>query len=198
MGQGSYIFCEQKSLYETNSLYQQTLAGLEAKMIENANRYWSPLREGYLTPTADQWGRTSILPPLFQNAAGSALAHFRQYFASSGNQVILRGSGSGYTIPEDFKVAWAGLLFASEQVNVSDLKWQIGDKKYGRVDIEEIKGFEKPALVFEEGFILDEEQSFELYGYVDTAGVYQHIVPLGFCAFRKVDKVLGDCGSAIT
>ena len=165
-------------------------------MIEKCSADWAPRSFGFMTPGGDQYGRTTILPALFKGFAGSQLVHWRQNITSTGNQLLLAGVRAGNTIPEDFKVAWVGLAFPDKQVNISEIKFQIGDTKYGRINLEELKCYDKPALIFEEGFVIDEETSFELYGYVEHAD-YQRIVMLGACYYKVIDKVLGAPGSAI-
>jgi hypothetical protein len=67
--------------------------------------------------------------------------------------------------------------------------------------------YNKPAIIFEEGYILDEEESFHLYGYVEGpipvfhdgwTGAYQRIVPLGAAYYKVVSKILGQPGTAIS
>ncbi|MBA7493307.1 hypothetical protein ES702_03865 [subsurface metagenome] len=167
---------------------------------------------GYLTPGAEEFGRTTILPALFApnpptygDAAFGAVAaagfpvppaYWRQEFTTTGNQIILEGAWAAQAIPEDFKVAWMGLAFPNEQQQISEIRWQLGDKKYPRINIEEIRAYNKPAIIFEEGFILNERQSFELYGYVEELD-YQRIVMLGAAYYKRIDLVLGAPGAAI-
>jgi len=194
---GGYVICEWASVREEYPDFQRVLKELEDRLIAKCNEDWSPKTCGFLTPGDKQWGRTTILPALFKDNTGTQMVTWRQYFASSGHQLIISGARAGNVIPEDFKVGWVGLAFPNPVQHVTEIRFQIGDRKYGRIDLEEIKSYRCPALIFEEGFIIDEETAFELYGYVDTAGVYQRIVMLGFAAFRIKDKVLGDPGSAI-
>lgn len=104
---------------------------------------------------------------------------------------------SGNVLPQDFKVAWIGLLFPNKQMNISELKWQISSDKFIRVNIEEIMSYNKPAVIFEKGYILNEQEAFELDGYVENAD-YQRIVMLGAAYYKIIDKVLGQPGSVIT
>jgi hypothetical protein len=195
MGQGGYIFCEWDSVQKEWPRFQRAFAELESRVIEKCNADWAPKTFGYLTPNEKQYGRTSILPALFRGWAAAApypqLVHWRQYINDTGEQTLLMGSGTGNVLPEDFKVAWIGLAFPNKQMNISELRWQISDSKYGRVNIEELQSYNKPAIIFEEGFIL-----FELYGYVEHVG-YQRIVPLGTCYFKVITKVLGNPGAVI-
>lgn len=209
MGQGSYVIAEMDSLRKNNRLFQGAIAGLDDKIIRKTNAEWSPKTFNNLkalSPGDGNYGRTTILPALFDDHSDAQMAHWRQNFTTAGHQTLITGTASGNTIPEDFKIAWIGLAFPNKQQSITEVKWQIGDRKYGRFNIEEIKGYNKPALIFDEGFILDEEQSFHLHGYVEgpipnqapfIVGVYQRIVMLGAAYFKVVSKVLGNCGAAI-
>ena len=212
MGQGGYIFCEWDSIQKEYPDFQRAFADLEVKAIRSCTDKWFPkLRPeqafGYLTPNSDQFGRTSILPALFDDntgtpmdttaGGGSPAGTWRQLFTvPNGHKMILQGNRTGETIPEDFQVGWMGLAFPNKQQQITELRWQTSDRKYVRLNIEEIHSYNKPAIVFEEGFLLKEEQSFHLYGYVEEAD-YQRIVMLGALYYKVIDKVLGAPGSAI-
>jgi hypothetical protein len=176
-------------------LFRASLADLESNIIALAEQDWKK-PYGRFKPKGGEFGRTTILPPLFADVNGAQMVHWRQNFTSTGSQLILSGVGTGYTIPEGFKVAWAGLAFPNKEMTITELKWQIGDTKYGRANIEEMRGYNQPALVFKKGFIIDEEEAFELTAYVEETG-YQRIVPLGFQLNKEITKVLGAVGSAI-
>ena len=206
MGQGGFIFCEWDSVKKEYPDFQRAFAELEAKVIEKCNVDWSPKTIGYLTPGPNQYGRTSILPALFRGYGQSAatppvagtncLITWRQYIDASGVQLVLCGARPGNVIPEGFKIAWIGLAFPVKQLNITELKWQISDSKFVRVNIEELMSYKKPALIFEKGYILNEEEAFELYAHVEQPD-YQRIVMLGACYYKTIDKVLGNPGSAI-
>ena len=205
-----YVIAEWDSVQAENSVFQRGLASLDQKIITECNSKWSPLRFNLskaLSPGDDNYGRTTILPELFHDHGGTDMAHWRQLFTTAGHQTLIAGNGAGNTIPEDFKIAWAGLAFPNKQQHITEVKWQIGDRKYGRINIEEMKSYNKPALIFEEGYILYEEESFDLYGYVEgpiaisepfIEGLYQRIVMLGAAYFKRVSKVLGTLGAVIT
>jgi len=225
MGQGSYVICEWDSVAKEFPNFQQAFRSLEAQLITKCLGDWAPKTFGSLTPNAGQFGRTTILPALFDT--GSSTAHtvagvgqqfgsglgavpaptdWRQLFIVAGDQELLRGAHAGDTIPEDFKVAWMGLAFPNQQQHITEIKFQIGDRKFGRINLEEMLAYNKPAIIFEEGFIIDEEQSFHLWGYVEGpipthhdgwVGVRQRIVPIGAAYYKVIDKVLGNCGAII-
>lgn len=215
MGQGMYIFCEQDSIAKENSAFKASLASLEQEMILKCNADWAPKTFNPDQPTGgnDYWGRTTILPALFRGTflggvVGTILTGtWRQRFNTVGHQLLLSGRNAGYTIPEDFKIAWAGLAFPNKNQHITEIRFQIGDRKYGRIDLEEMLVYNKPALVFTEGFTIEEEQSFDLYGFFEGpiptdvsgyASINQYVIPLGFAAYKFIDKTLGDTGAAIT
>jgi len=209
-----FVVAEWDSVQAENSVFQRSLRNLDAKMIAKCSSDWAPKSFNYakpLSPSDNNYGRTTILPELLHDHHGVDMVHWRQFFTAADivatNQLtIISGNGAGHTIPEDFKIAWAGLAFPNKQQHITEIKWQIGDRKYGRQNIEEIKSYNKPCLIFEEGFILDEEESFELYAYLEgpianqppfIAGIYQRVVMLGAAYFKVISKVLGNCGAVI-
>lgn len=218
MGQGSFVIAEWDSLQKKNSAFQMALRDLDLRITQKCNTEWAPktlnLRKTF-APDSNNYGRTTILPALFSDHNGVQLGgSWRQLYTVAGNQTILTGTRAGNTIPEDFKIAWAGLAFPNKQQHFTEFKWQIGDRKYGRINVEEMHSYNKPAIIFEEGLILDEEESFDLYAYLEGGhgvgpggdiaisspfilGIYQSVVMLGAAYFKVTSKVLGNCGAAI-
>jgi len=78
MGQGGFIFCEWDSVKKEYPDFQRAFAELESEVIAKCNADWAPKTFGYLTPQAGQYGRTSILPALFDGQDGVQLVHWRQ------------------------------------------------------------------------------------------------------------------------
>lgn len=238
MGQGGYIFCEWDSIQEAYPRFRAALKALESRVIGKCTTDWFPKKTpaaacGYLNPRAgEQFGRTSILPALFKTgeftqhnklqfgaaAAGVDVlgfpvlyvpAYWRQTFIVVGHQGILYGAHAGDVIPEDFKIAWMGLAFPNKEQNITEIRFQIGDRKYGRINLEEMLSYNKPALVFEEGFILNEEESFDMHAFIEgplpeeqlnengESCIYQRVIPIGAAYYKVKDKVLGAPGSTI-
>ena len=220
------MICEWDSVQKENRQFQLAMLKLEQATVNKCLADWKPKTFNInktLSPSADGFGRTTILPALFDDHTGNQMyydpdpaavapfndpqqATWRQLFTTAEHQTLITGRGSGNTIPEDFKVAWIGLALPNEQQHITEIKFQIGDRKYGRLNLEEIHSYNKPAIIFEEGFILNQEESFELYGYVEGpipthygayTGVHQRIVMLGATYFKVISKVLGNCGAAI-
>lgn len=202
MGQGQYIFCEWDSVVRSDrpnwirTLYQNAVKTGEQKMIDKCTKEWAPKTCGGLTSRDGQFGGTTILPALFRGFSTAVMPHWRQNLTTGGHQTLIYGSQTGHTLVEDVKVLWTGLAFPNKQMAVSELKWQIGDRKYGCNDIEELRIYKKPVIIFEEAFTIDEEQAFDLYGHVEDPG-YQRIVMLGECFYKYPDKFLGNCGATV-
>jgi hypothetical protein len=217
IGSGQFVICEQRSVQKEFPNFQNAFKDLEAKMISKCNFDWKPKTFGALALNSNQYGRTTIMPELFDDHSANPMdstrsaalggATFRQLFTTAGNQTLMTGSGTGNTIPEDFKIALMGFAFPSQQQHITEIRMHIGDRKFGRIDIEEIENYDAPAIIFEEGYEINEEESFELTGYVKgpipTAlggyvGLWQRIVPIGAAYFKYYDKVGGATGAAIT
>ena len=232
IGQGSYILCEWDSVQKDDPRFQRTFAKLETDLIAKCNAEWAPKTMGYLSPSSGQYGRTTILPSLFDpnpntyngvafgGTASSANwptppAYWRQAFSSTGHQTLIQGCRTGEGLPEDWKVGWLGLAFLNKNMHITEIRFQIGDRKYGRINLEQFRIFNKPAIIFEEPFIIDEETSFHLYGYFEgpipaspfsptltvdgstTYVAYQRIVMLGEACYKTIDRALGNCGAAM-
>jgi hypothetical protein len=207
IGSGQYSICEMTAIQKEFPNFQDAFKNLETKLISKANLDWKPRTFGALALNGSQYGRTTILPPLFNDHSAAQMATFRQLFTVAGHQTLMTGAASGDTIPEDFKVALMGFAFPSSGQNITEIKMAIGDRKFNRIDLQEMRQYETPALIFEEGYTIDEEETFDLYGYVEGpiptaigsyAGLWQRIVPIGASYFKMYDKVGGAPGSAIS
>lgn len=197
--------------------FQNAFKVLENSLLNRCSTDWKKSFAG-LALNSNTFGNTTILPPLFNDHNGNQMdsthrslvtggGTWRQLFTVAGNQTLMSGAASGHTIPENFKVGLMGFAFPNKNQNITEIKMQIGDRKFGRINIEEIHQYECPALVFEEGYEINEEESFDLYGYVEGpipihiggyTGVWQRIVPLGMAYFKYYDAVGGAPGSAIS
>jgi len=205
---GGYTLCEWKDVQAQAPQFQATFAALENDIIRKTNLDWAPRTFGGMLPQSDQYGRTTILPSAFHGLANTLLPHWRQTMTSTGHQTLIHGQRTGDIIPEDVKIAWIGLAFPNKQQHITEVRWQIGDRKFGRINLEDMLAYDTPALIFEDGYIIDEETSFHLYGYIDgpipavpwapdTDAIYQSIVMLGSMYYKNINKVLGNTGAAL-
>lgn len=215
MGQGSYVICEWDSIAKEYPAFQSAFMNLESLVLNKCNLDWNP-KKFNLSSTFGmgeaEYGRTTILPGAFDDHLGVAMATFRQAYTAAfiaANPVqftMMQGVGTGEVIPENVKIALMGFAFPNKEQHISEIKMQIADRKFGRFDLEEMKIMNKPALIFEEGLILDEEESFHLYAHMDATPptqigawttLYQRVVPIGALYYQYYNKVGGNTGTAI-
>lgn len=171
MGQGSYVICEWDSVAKQYPNFQQAFMNLESQILNKCNLDWNPKRFN-LSSTFGmgeaEYGRTTILPGAFDDHLGIPMSTYRQSFtaafiaANPTQFTLMQGIGSGETIPENVKIALMGFAFPNKNQHINEIKMQIADTKYGRYNLEEMQIMNKPALIFEEGYVLDEEESFHL------------------------------------
>jgi len=196
---GGYILCEYESVKREFPEFKATMEALKTKLVELASKDWDIVAEKF---TLKGGHLTTIIPALFNDSAGARLTTWDQWFTSTaaypipGPRTIMSGTGTGNTIPEDFKVGLAGLAFLDKAIRVSEIKMQISETKLPRINIEEAFAYNKPAVVFEEGFILNEKASFELNAYVLTQGP-QRIKLIGLQANKIKDKLFTAPGAAL-
>lgn len=191
---GGYVICAYDQVKEQFPEFKSVMAQLKSVMIAEAENSWGK-KFGGMTPEPGQFGWSTIIPSLFNDMAGNNMATWEQTFTALGHQTIITGSNAG-AVYEDYKIGLAGLAFLSKAIRISEIRMQIGDRKLPRVNIEEAFAYDKPAVIFEEGFVIDEENSFDLYAYVLSLGV-QKIMPIGFELNRVYDKLISNTGSAL-
>jgi hypothetical protein len=189
----SYVICEYGKVKQEFPEFKATMDSLKANLVSLAAKDWGIPAEKF---TLKQGHMTTITPALFADNSGSRMSTWKQEFTSTGHQTIMTGAAMGGTIYEDYKVGLAGLVFLDKAIRVSEIKMQISDRKLPRINIEEAFAYDKPAIVFEEGYVLDEETGFDLYAYVLSQGP-QRIKLLGLQLNRVKDKVLTDPGAAL-
>ena len=194
---GGFVICEYAAVKRYFPEFSEVMRRCRDELISQAQAKWR-MSFGGLAPKSGEFGETTILPALFKDNTGTRLTTWRQYIASTGSQTLLTGVGSGGTIPEDFMVGVVGLAFLEPVLRVTEIKLQISDTKLPRINLEEAMAYEQPAIIFEDYYILDEETSFELVGYVEAAG-YQSIKLIGVQVNRVPNKLqVTATGAAVT
>ena len=202
---GGYVICEYESVKQEFPEFKGVMDDLKAKLIDLAHKDWGipaekfTLKEGHLT---------TVIPALFRGqqtvagALGAQLTTWEQWLTSTaafpipGSGIIMTGAASGGTIPEDYKVGLVGLAFLDPVIRISEIKMQISETKLPRINIEEAFAYNKPAIIFEDSFILDEKTNFELHAYVLSQGP-QRIKLIGLQANKIKDKLFTAPGSAL-
>ena len=214
---GGYVICEYDSVKEEFPEFREVMTRLRERLIAKAEKDWGLTFAGRRKiseaaalgitlaspgPGLDvdvergEFGETTIIPALFNDVTGTRMVTWEQWFNVTGSQTIMTGAHTGGTIYKDYKVGICGLVFLDKAIRISEIKMQISDKKLPRINIEEAFGYNKPAIVFEEGYILDENVAFDLYAYILTQGP-QTIKLLGLQVNKIKDKLLTDTGSAL-
>lgn len=205
-----YCIVEWKRIKEQYPEFQKTMANLETQAIDMAVARWTGFKYDpakALQPDEGESGRTTILPELFADENNDILDdnhapqtwgvdNYRIYYTDTspaavaipGWKTILQGGNPqniGIT-REDSIIALAGYMIPDPTILISKLRMEIGSRRYPKIDIEEMHGYEQPALIFEEGYTIPEENHFLLKGFFEANG-YQRVIPLGFCIFRRRD-----------
>jgi hypothetical protein len=199
MGSG-YVICEYEKVKETLPYFSGVMTALKNDLIARASKDWSTLKFSPpgINPKAGEFGISTVMPQLFNDMSGSRLVTWKQNLTATGHQTLMTGAGAAGTIAEDYKVGLCGLAFLDKTLRVTEIKMQISDKKLPRINIEEAMVYNKPTVIFEDYFILDEETSFDLYGYVEAVGP-QRIKLVGLQANRVPNKLqISNTGAALT
>jgi len=195
---GGYVICEYDHVKKGFPEYQRMMESLESRLIAKAEADWQPLKYGGLSGSSGRFSKTTIIPSLFQDIGTTRLVTWDQWFTAVGSQTIMLGAGIGGTIAEDYKVGFAGLVFMDKAIRISEIKLQISDKKLPRINIEEAFAYKNPAVVFEDGYILDEETGFQLWAFILSQGP-QAIKLLGMQLNRVPNKLqVTNTGAALT
>ena len=197
----SYVICEYDNVKEIFPEFKRVMDNLATTLRAKCAADWSPKTFGGLAPTSNQFGETTIIPALFRDQAMTAantgnMSTWDQWLtltaaqkaAGGGQNTIMSGSGTGGILLEDYKVGLAGLAFLDKAVRVSEIKMQISDRKLPRINIEECLAYKNPAIIFESGYILDEETGFDLYAYCTTEGPAR-IMPIGLQMSRVPNRL---------
>jgi len=192
-----YIICDLSKLKPEYPEFKRLMADLRVRVEQKALADWDPLTNGGMQAHSGQFSETTIMPQLFNNMASTRLVTWRQFLSTVGAQTVMTGAGTGSTIAEDYKIGLIGLAFLDKEIRVTEVKMQISDQKLPRINVEEAMAYEQPCIVFEEGWILDEETGFDLYAYVECRG-YQRLKLIGIQLNRVPNKLqVSDTGAAL-
>ena len=195
-----FVLCEYEKVKTEFPEFLNTMAKLETDLTALALADWAPLTYGGIYPMSGQFGKSTIMPELFygygQVAPTSDLWKLTMRPPSE-TQGLLAGSNA-MSIYEDYKIGIAGFAFLDKVQRITEIKLQIGDRKFPRINLEEAFVYNKPAVIFETGIIVDEETEFDLHGYVDSIGPF-NIMPIGIQMNRVPNKLQSSLtGAALT
>ena len=205
---GGYILCEYQKVRDYAPEYKGIMEKLEQQLVAHAEAKWAPLKaganalgvpgKGTMYPKSGEFGKGTIMPELFQGPAYdtgvlTTLNTWKTFISSTtqtvpGSNTLLQGSATSGMIYEDYMIGIAGIALLDKVQRISEIKMQIGDRKLPRINIEEAFAYEKPCIIFEDGFIVDEEESVHLYAYCLSQGI-QTIAPIGLQVNRVPNKL---------
>ncbi len=192
-----YVITEYEKVRENFPQFAQVMKQLKVDLVAKASADWANKKFGGIYPVAGEFGISTIIPSLFRDIGNTTLTDWEQWLSATGHQTVLSGSNNG-NIYEDYKVGICGLAFLSKATRISEIKMQISNRKLPRINIEEIGVYNKPAIVWEKPYILDEETGFSLYCYVKTLG--PQVVKLIGAQVNKIPNKLQvtNTGAALT
>ena len=174
--------------------FVDVLKAVQDAGIARAKDLWVGFSQGGLTPGDKQFG---IVPMRMNEMANDVAAatlsgsySFRKSYTAGAWRPIFN-----FTTREDTIHALAGFAFADDVLRFSQIRWEIGDKKYPIIDLQLAQTFGNFALLLKEDagkeIIIEPEQSVLVRGYCETTGP-QRIVPIGFMLFKRKDLVISE------
>ena len=172
--------------------YTDVLKAVQDGGISRAKNLWTGFAQGGLTPGDKEFG----IIPLRMNE----MAHDVSATTASGSYSFRKSYTQGawrtifdYTAREDTIHAFAGFAFCDDVLRFSQIRWEIGDRKFPVIDLQLAQSFGNFALLFKEDagkeILAEEEQSVLVKGYCESSGT-QRIVPIGFMLFKRKDLVI--------
>ncbi len=170
--------------------FREQYKALLEKAIAVAQRYWPGFEFGGVLPGAQQFGITELLP---NQIYGGGTATYVKRYGSTGSWCNI----FSYTVPQDQIHAFVGLAFTDPTLVFSHVRWELEDRKYPKVNIEEAHGWDTPfGIVFkadkEEELVVAEKMPVLIKGFQErnTSAINQRIVPIGFMLYRRKDVAI--------
>lgn len=207
----SYVFIEGHRPLYTDKKFLEACFNIESNMIAKlSDKAYFGRTHGGLDPAKGQFGHTTILPEWFADENNDVLDRhhapatwgtnsFRQLFTATsptvaaipGWKTILQGGNPTEmgNLPNKVALGLIGFAITSKVNPITKLKIQIGASKGVVIDIEQMKAYNKPAIVFEKGWEVFPQDPFELRGFFEASG-YVRVVPLGPGFYQDISVVI--------
>ncbi len=164
--------------------FQATYIDTLNKAKSDVQDAWG-LSDGGLYPGANQYGITTIRPRFVQlgTTGGAAAESWNRNLATMGWQDFVNNN-----VIEDVYIGILGFLFPNVSQRCGAIRIEAGKQKFPVINLEgEMDIMSEPAVMFESGIIVPEEEAFKLRVHALTKG-YNVIKPLGFALAKS--KVL--------
>lgn len=153
-----------------------------AKARKDAQDAWG-LTDGGLFPGANQFGQSPLRPRFFQIGTTGEFESWNRNLGTYGWQNVVDNS-----IIEDVYVGILGFVLPNVSQRISAIRLEAGKSKFPVINLQgEVDIMSEPAVVFEKGIVIPEEEAFLLRAHALTKG-YNVIKPLGFALAKS--KVL--------
>lgn len=178
------VIVEYKKIRTAYPEFVSSWEATKADVIQKAQAAWG-LKYGGLFPESGQFGETTIRPRFF-SAFGTTTGRetWNRNLGTAGWNTVIDDK----TVIEDVYIGLMGFLFPNASNRVSHIRLEAGKRKLPVINLEgEIDVMEEPAVIFETGIVIPEEDSVKLRVYATRLG-HNVIKPLGFAMAKS--KVL--------
>ncbi len=174
--------------------YLGVLRELQQKTIERAGQIWEGYSFGGIMPGDRQFGMTNLRPEEMAHdvtaSSVSGTASFRKSFTATGWTTLF-----DYVVRDDTVHGLAGFNFPDETLRITKLRWEIGDRKFPIIDVQEAIGWGSFHILFKadqgKELVATEKQRVYVRGYVEATGS-QRIIPVGLMLYRRIDLVISE------
>jgi len=191
----SYIVANLDKVKGENSFpaYEDVLKDLQDAAIERAKEIWEGYEFGGVYPGDKQFG----ICPLRMNE----MAHDVSSTTLSGSYSFTRNFAAAsawrnlfdYSTRKDVLHAFAGFKITDEILRILQFRFEIGDRLFPIMDVQEAKDWGSFGIVFKvdkgNELIAEPETRVLFKCYPDSTG-YQTVVPLGFELYKRKDLVI--------
>lgn len=172
--------------------YQNVLRDLQNKAFERASSIWEGFEQGGLTPGNRQFG---IAPFRKNDTAGdvsdstpSGSYSFTKAISATGWQDIFN-----YTVRNNMIHAFAGFQFTDDVLRVTQLRFEIEDRRFAILDLQEAQAWTKFGIVLKtdelKELIAEPQERVLVRLYAESTG-NQRVVPIGFMLYKNLNLIL--------
>lgn len=158
--------------------------------IDRGNEIFGGFDFGGIRPSNRQFGITQILP---KHVMSVGTITFNQSFTDPGSWTDIYNKA----LDEDLILGISGFRIPDPTLIFSQLRFEIEDRRFPIIDIEEAQAFADGFDIFlnqDEGeeFIVEGESRFLLRGLQErgTSGRQQRVIPIGFELFKNKQLVI--------
>lgn len=172
--------------------YENVLSSVERAAFARADDIWPGFTPGGMMPGANQFGvgplRKNDMSGDTSDATPSGSYSFDHVATSTGWADLFN-----FTVRDNTLIAIAGFAFQDPTLNISQIRIEIGDRRFPIWDLNIARSFENFALILKEDegaeLIAAARERVLLRGYWETTG-NQRVTPIGLNLYRNLNAVL--------